>query len=185
MTMALEELGRRAPADSARFDHPRLMLLGDHSLSLPALRAIKSLYGPAAVLHFDAHLDTLHPASYPASTNGNAEFNHGSMFWMAHQEGLIRNSSSVHAGLHTRLSGTDWRTYRDDDDQGFFRIGAENIDDIGVQGVISQIRDRIGTEDPVYLSIDIDVLDPAFAPGTGPRRPADGRPVSCCVFCSL
>ena len=168
MTMALEELGHRPPAHKDRFVHPRLLLLGgDHSLALPALRSLKGLYGPVAVLHFDAHLDTLHPSSYPSSLAGPADFNHGSMFWMAYQEGLIRNSSSVHAGLHTRLSGIDWRSYLDDDEQGFFRIHAEEIDDIGVAGVISLIRDRIGLETPVYLSIDIDVLDPAFAPGTG------------------
>lgn len=168
MTMALEELGHRSPADKDGFAHPRLMILGgDHSLSLPALRSLKWLYGPVAVLHFDAHLDTLHPSSYPSSLAGPADFNHGSMFWMAHREGLIRDSSSVHAGLHTRLSGTDWSSYLNDDEQGFFRIGAEEIDEIGVRGVISRIRDRIGLETPVYLSIDIDVLDPAFAPGTG------------------
>ncbi|KAK2592809.1 hypothetical protein QQS21_009477 [Conoideocrella luteorostrata] len=87
-------------------------------------------------LHFDARLDTLHPASCPASGNGPTEFNHGSKFWMAHQQGLTLNGSLVHAGLHTRLSGTGWQTYLDDDERGFSRIGAEDMDDIGMQGIM-------------------------------------------------
>jgi agmatinase len=89
------------------------------------------------------------------------------MFWMASNEGLILNGSSVHAGLRTRLSGPDWADYEDDDSQGFLRISSDDIDDIGPKGVIDAIMSRMGTEIPVYLSLDIDVLDPGLAPGTG------------------
>ncbi|THW14124.1 Arginase/deacetylase [Aureobasidium pullulans] len=170
MTEAFIELGQRQVAHPLYQDKPKLMILGgDHSLSLPALRALNAVYGrPMTVLHFDAHLDTLHPFSYPHNWDSpNSDFNHGSMFWKASNEGLINNGSSVHAGLRTRLSGDDWSTYTEDDKQGFLRISTEDIDDIGTKGIIEKIMDRIGTEDPVYLSIDIDVLDPAFAPGTG------------------
>jgi agmatinase len=93
------------------------------------------------------------------------------MFWLASQEGLILNGSSVHAGLRTRLSGDDWGDYEDDSTQGFLRISTDDIDDIGPKGVISTIMNRIGPEVPVYLSVDIDVIDPGLAPGTGTPEP--------------
>lgn len=93
------------------------------------------------------------------------------MFWFASTEGLIANGSSVHAGLRTRLSGDDATDYDDDTQQGWHRIVTDDIDDIGVKGVIASIMDRVGTERPVYLSIDIDVVDPGMAPGTGTPEP--------------
>jgi agmatinase len=93
------------------------------------------------------------------------------MFWIASNEGLIANGSSVHAGLRTRLGGTDFSDYHDDDRQGFLRIHTDDIDEIGTAGIISQIMSRIGTEEPVYLSVDIDVIDPGLAPGTGTPEP--------------
>ncbi|KAI0118806.1 agmatinase [Nemania sp. FL0031] len=191
MTAAFSELGARSPV-SRLLPKPKLITLGgDHSLSLPALRALKGVYGrPLRVLHFDAHLDTWHPAKYPSywgSTQSN--FNHGSMFWLAGQEGLIANTSSsssssdagsgskavvapsVHAGLRTRLSGDGFGDFDDDDKQGWVRLSADDIDEIGTAGIVKTIMDTLGTEDPVYLSVDIDVLDPAFAPGTGTPEP--------------
>jgi agmatinase len=159
---------------SPHFKHPKLITLGgDHSLALPALRALSQLYGePIAVLHFDAHLDTWNPAAYPSywvSHPSQSSFNHGSMFWLASAEGLIQNGSSVHAGLRTRLSGPqDWT---DDDRQGFLRITADDIDDIGTAGVVAAIMQRIGSNRRVYLSVDIDVLDPGLAPGTSTPEP--------------
>lgn len=96
------------------------------------------------------------------------------MFWMANQEGLLYNSSSlpsVHAGLRTRLSGNDWRDNEDDTAQNWVRFAADEIDTLGTQGIIDGIMNTLGTENPVYLSLDIDVLDPAFAPGTGTPEP--------------
>lgn len=159
------------------WEHPRIVALGgDHSIALPALRSLSKVYGgPVAVLHFDAHLDTWHPAKYPSawfeSPGAQSDFNHGSMFWIASNEGLIVNSSSVHAGLRTRLSGDDFGDYHDDDRQGFLRIETDDIDVLGVNGIVKTIMQRMGTEIPVYLSIDIDVLDPGIAPGTGTPEP--------------
>lgn len=99
------------------------------------------------------------------------------MFWLAGQEGLIPNSSStagpsVHAGLRTRLSGDSFEDHEDDTAQNWVRISADDIDDLGTRGVISSILSAFGEgDDPVYLSVDIDVLDPAFAPGTGTPEP--------------
>jgi agmatinase len=185
MSEAFRELGNRAPtaerlASSTKYLHkPKLLTLGgDHSIALPALRALKEIYGqPVAVVHFDAHLDTWHPAKYPSAwidpedTSTQSFFNHGSMFWIAATEGLIANGSSVHAELRTRLSGDDAEDYADDSQQGWVRISTDDIDEMGVKGIIQSIMDRVGTEMPVYLSIDIDVIDPGMAPGTGTPEP--------------
>lgn len=175
MSLAFHELGTHSPA-LRHPSHPRPKLLtlgGDHSIALPALRALNKIHGsPVAVLHFDAHLDTWHPEKYPSAwESAHSAFNHGSMFWLASQEGLILNSSSVHAGLRTRLSGNDWADYDEDSSQGFLRISADDIDDLGTSGIIAAILSRIGTEVPVYLSLDIDVLDPGLCPGTGTPEP--------------
>lgn len=164
MSSAFLELGSRAPAlTHSTNPKPKLLTLGgDHSVALPALRALNKIYGaPVAVLHFDAHLDTWHPAKYPSAwPSAQSDFNHGSMFWIASNEGLIVNGSSVHGGLRSRLSG--WEDFEDDERQGFLRISADDIDDLGTRGIIDKILERIGTEVPVYLSLDIDVIDPGL-----------------------
>ncbi|KAH9827096.1 agmatinase, mitochondrial precursor [Teratosphaeria destructans] len=158
-------------------NRPKLLTLGgDHSIALPTLRALNTIYpSGVAVLHFDAHLDTWHPAKYPSAwfdKNNPREqsfFTHGTMFWLAHNESLILENKSVHAGLRTRLSGID--DNEEDTAQGWVRIACDDIDDLGVAKVAQRIVDHIGTETPVYLSIDIDVIDPGLAPGTGTPEP--------------
>ncbi|KAH7028297.1 Ureohydrolase, partial [Macrophomina phaseolina] len=181
MTQALGELGtRRAayPGDprtgAPPMAAPKLLVLGgDHLVALPALRALRRLHGePMVLLHFDSHLDTLHPSSYPSAWESEqAAFNHGSVFWQASLEGLLHNSSCVHAGVNTRLTGGSDTDYAADDAMGFLRIPADAVDDVGVAGVVDAILARIPRDAKVYLSIDIDVLDPAFAPGTGAPEP--------------
>ncbi|KAL8858471.1 MAG: hypothetical protein Q9178_004969 [Gyalolechia marmorata] len=175
MSEAFLELGSRTPALSEG-DNPKPKLLtlgGDHSVALPALRALNKIYGgPIAVLHFDAHLDTWHPAKYPSAwESAQSDFTHGSMFWIASNEGLILNCSSAHAGLRTRLSGDGWDDFIDDERQGFLRILSDDIDELGTKGIIDVILERIGLETPTYLSIDIDVIDPGLCPGTGTPEP--------------
>ncbi|KAK3171046.1 hypothetical protein OEA41_003130 [Lepraria neglecta] len=169
MSEAFLELGSRPPAlIHSTNPKPKLLTLGgDHSIALPALRALNKIYGgPVAVLHFDAHLDTWHPAKYPSAwPSAQSDFTHGSMFWIASNEGLILNGSSAHAGLRSRLTG--WDDYEDDERQGFLRISTDDIDEMGTAGIINAILERIGTEIPTYLSLDIDVLDPGLCPGTG------------------
>ena len=179
MTTAYTELISRRPlsfSNPPSHTHPKLISLGgDHSIALAALRALQKVHGrPIAVLHFDAHLDTWHPGAYPSvwsTTPTQADFTHGTMFWVASEEGLIANGSSVHAGLRTRLSGNEWGDYDNDERQGFMRIEADDIDAVGVSGIIELIMERMGTETPVYLSVDIDVIDPGLAPGTGTPEP--------------
>ena len=87
---------------------------------------------------------------------------------MAAQEGLIANGSSVHAGLRCRLSDGDNDA---DSAQGWVRIATDDIDELGVVGIAERIVAHVGTEAPVYLSIDIDTIDPGLAPGTGTPEP--------------
>jgi agmatinase len=156
---------------------PKLVTLGgDHSIALPALRALYKIYQkPITVLHFDAHLDTWNPVRYASYwLSEQSRFNHGSFFHIASTEGLISNTTSAHAGIRTRLTGIDDGDYMNPGpEQGFMRIHADDIDDIGPAGVIDSIIQRIGLdpEQPVYLSVDIDVLDPGTAPGTGTPEP--------------
>ncbi|THV89866.1 Arginase/deacetylase, partial [Aureobasidium pullulans] len=152
--------------------YPKLVTLGgDHSVALPALRALFEIYQrPIAVVHFDAHLDTWpgikeEDDSYWFSDQSN--YNHASVFWNAAREGLLADGSCIHAGLRTRLTGTSFQDYKNDVQQGFMQIEVDDIDRWGVEGIAERILTRVGTEVPVYLSIDVDVLDVAFAPGTG------------------
>jgi agmatinase len=176
MTLAYEELLTR-PSTSPDRKPVLITLGGDHSVALPSLRALQRAYDqPIALLHFDAHLDTFHPGKYPNAWlpldgSSQSDFTHGTMFWIASSEGLILNGSSVHGGLRTRLSGDDYGDYVEDSRQGFLRIEADDIDEIGTQGIVDAILQRMGTEVPVYLSVDIDVIDPGLAPGTGTPEP--------------
>ncbi|KAH1274592.1 hypothetical protein KXX33_006812 [Aspergillus fumigatus] len=187
MYEAFLELGSRpavTPADSKygakgiSAGKAKLVTLGgDHSIALPALRALYQIYQkPITVLHFDAHLDTWNPIRYSAYwTSEQSHFNHGSFFHKASREGLICNSTSAHAGLRTRLTGVDDSDYTapNTPEQGFMRIHADDIDELGPMGIVDKIIERIGLdpEQPVYLSVDIDVLDPSTAPGTGTPEP--------------
>lgn len=188
MYEAFLELGTRpaksvAPASSHQKGRsigsgkPKLVTLGgDHSVALPALRALHKIYQkPITVLHFDAHLDTWNPVRYASYwLSEQSRFNHGSFFHIASTEGLISNTTSAHAGIRTRLTGIDDGDYTNPGpEQGFLRIHADDIDDMGPAGVVDTIINRIGLDpdQPVYLSVDIDVLDPGTAPGTGTPEP--------------
>ncbi|KAF1930721.1 Arginase/deacetylase [Didymella exigua CBS 183.55] len=185
MSEAYLELAGRGPTQRSiqsgvkYLSKPKVITLGgDHSVALPALRALNKAYGhPITVVHFDAHLDTWHPAKYPSAWIDSEDpttqsfLNHGSMFWLASIEGLVANGSSVHAGLRTRLSGDDEADYEEDTQQGWMRISTDDIDDVGTKGIVESIMERVGTETPVYLSIDIDVIDPGLAPATGTPEP--------------
>lgn len=130
---------------------------GDHTVALPVLRALHRMHGPMALVHFDSHLDTW-------NTYFGEPFTHGTPFRRASEEGLIVKGSSAHVGIRGSLY--DRGDLSDDEELGFTIVNCRDIDTIGVPGVIERVLARVGSK-PVYLSIDIDVLDPAFAPGTG------------------
>ncbi len=130
---------------------------GDHTIALPMLRAVVREHGPVALVHFDAHLDTW-------DTYFNAPTTHGTIFRRAFEENLLVEDHSIHVGTRGPLYG---QADLDDDKRfGFRTIRASDVDVLGVNGAIDAILDR-AEHLPVYLSVDIDVLDPAFAPGTG------------------
>ncbi|KAM7190060.1 agmatinase 1 [Naviculisporaceae sp. PSN 640] len=145
---------------------PRVITLGgDHTITLPLLRSINRAYGPVTVIHFDSHLDTWKPKVFGGAPSEVASVNHGTYFYHAAMEGLLKNDTNIHAGIRTTLSGPS--DYENDGYCGFEIVEAREIDTIGTEGIIRKIRNRVGTKNPVYLSIDIDTLDPAFAPATG------------------
>jgi len=125
-----------------------LALGGDHFITLPILRAYAKHYGEMALIHFDAHTDTY--------ANGS-NYDHGTMFYHAPNEGLISAKHSVQIGI---------RTEYEKDDHGFNVINAMEANDLSAESIVARIRDIIGDK-PVYVTFDIDCLDPAFAPGTG------------------
>ena len=136
----------------------RLMTLGgDHTIALPLLRAVSGRYGPVALVHFDAHLDTW-------DSHFDERYTHGTPFRRAVEEGLLDTSALSHVGtrgsLHTEHDLTE------DERLGFGIITSADVMRRGVDEVGQQLRERIGDR-PMYISVDIDVLDPAHAPGTG------------------
>ncbi|KIW74089.1 hypothetical protein Z517_12499 [Fonsecaea pedrosoi CBS 271.37] len=159
------------PTEGKRtWQHPRILSLGgDHSIVLPILRSLKEIYGPISVIHLDSHLDTWDPyAGYTGIVSEQSAITHGTFFWHAAREGCIAKGSSVHGGLRTKLfSPKDYVTDREV--VGFELIEAHEIDEDpkGMQGITDRVRSIVGTDNPVYLSIDIDVLDPSIAPATG------------------
>ncbi|MBT9257208.1 agmatinase [Phycicoccus sp. MAQZ13P-2] len=130
---------------------------GDHTIALPMLRSVVRQHGPVALVHFDAHLDTW-------DTYFNAPVTHGTVLRRAFEEGLLAEDHSMHLGIRGPIY--DRIDLKEDADFGFKTIRASDLDRIGIDAAVEQVRQRVG-DTPVYLSIDIDVLDPAFAPGTG------------------
>ncbi|GAA0492309.1 MULTISPECIES: agmatinase [Tatumella] len=120
---------------------------GDHYISLPLLRAHAKHFGKMALVHFDAHTDTY--------SNGPT-FDHGTMFWHAPNEGLIDPQHSVQIGIRTEY----------DKQLGFNVLDAARVNDQPVDAIVAEIKKTVG-DLPVYLTFDIDCLDPAHAPGTG------------------
>jgi agmatinase len=134
-----------------------LTLGGDHTIALPLLRAMHKRHGAVAVLHLDAHLDTW-------DTYFGEPYTHGTPFRRASEEGLIDMTHSMHIGVRGPLY--DRVDLADTEQLGFQTIHCVEFEDLGVAGVVTRMRDRLGPA-PVYVSIDIDVLDPAHAPATG------------------
>jgi agmatinase len=134
-----------------------LAIGGDHTIALPMLRAVVREHGPVALVHFDAHLDTW-------NTYFDAPTTHGTVFRRAFEEGLLVEDHSIHVGIRGPLYE---RADMDEDKRmGFRTIRASDLDIVGTSGAIQAVTERVDSL-PVYLSVDIDVLDPAFAPGTG------------------
>lgn len=134
-----------------------LTLGGDHTIALPILRSLARDHGPVAVLHFDAHLDTW-------DTYFGAPYTHGTPFRRASEEGLLDQERCLHMGIRGPLYA---KSDLDDDTRlGFSVIRSDDYELSGLSASVDRMRARLA-DGPVYVSIDIDVLDPAHAPGTG------------------
>jgi agmatinase/guanidinopropionase len=144
-----------------------LTLGGDHSITLPLLRAHARRYGPLAVIHFDAHPDT-----WDSEFDGH-KYSHGTTFRRALEEELVDTSAYLQIGIRGPTAGPE--DYANALRLGARMITADEVFSHGVAEVIAEIRNRIANR-PVYLSFDIDAIDPAFAPGTG--TPEVGGPTS-------
>ncbi len=127
-----------------------LSLGGDHFLSFPVVRALAKKHGPLSLIHFDAHSDTWN------DEDGEGRVDHGTMFYHAAKEGIVVPEESVQIGLRTH----------NDDTLGFNVLDAPWVHRHGVDAVVDEVKAKVGKR-PVYMTFDIDCLDPAFAPGTG------------------
>lgn len=157
---AIEEALHQAQEAAASLSegNTRLVALGgDHTLALPMLRNVAKKHGQVAVLHFDAHLDTW-------DTYFGAPFTHGTPFRRASEESLIDLEASLHVGIRGPLYSRE--DLRDDKRLGFAIITSDEIETEGLPAAIDRMLTRLGDR-PVYVSVDVDVLDPAHAPGTG------------------
>ena len=133
-----------------------ISLGGDHTITLPLLRALTPRYGALGLIHFDAHLDTW-PESF------GQRFGHGSPFFHAIEERLIDPRRMVQIGIRSPVQESISRWTRE---RGVTIIAAEAVHERGPAAIAADIRAVVGSG-PTYLTFDIDALDPAFAPGTG------------------
>jgi agmatinase len=139
-------------------DRAKLVSIGgDHTIALPLLRALAQRHGPVALLHFDAHLDTW-------DSYFGASYTHGTPFRRAAEEGVLDTSALCHVGIRGPLY--DRGDLTGDKELGFGIVTSADVLRRGVDEVVGGLRERIGDR-PLYVSVDIDVLDPAHAPGTG------------------
>lgn len=130
---------------------------GDHSVTLPELRACYEIHGQVALIHFDSHYDTWEEYF-------GKKYNHGTPFRIAADEKIIDTSHSIQVGIRGGL-------YTKEDTQmslnlGFEVLTAPECHKMGMEEVIHRIKERVGDK-KAFLTFDIDFLDPAFAPGTG------------------
>lgn len=150
---AIEQASNELRADGSQL----LTIGGDHTIALPLLRSLARDHGRIAVLHFDAHLDTW-------DTYFGAPYTHGTPFRRASEEGLLDTDHCLHMGIRGPLYS---KLDIDDDVRlGFQVFRSDDYQTRGLNAAIDRMRERLG-DAPVYVSVDIDVLDPAHAPGTG------------------
>ncbi|MBU5472260.1 MAG: agmatinase [Clostridiales bacterium] len=134
---------------------------GDHSVTLPELRACAKVYGPVALIHFDAHYDTI-PEYF------GKPYNHGTPFHHAAIEGLVDTSHSIHVGIREGLYSPADSAHSEE--LGYECLNAHIMHQMSMQDVVKKICDRVGDK-KAFVTFDIDFLDPAYAPGTGTPVP--------------
>jgi len=135
---------------------------GDHTVTLPILRALHKKHGPMALIHVDAHADI-------NDTMYGEKVAHGTVFRRALEEGLIIPEKMTQIGL--RATGYSAKDFDWSTDQGVRVVTAEECWYKSLSPLMAEVRENIGSETPTYLSFDIDGLDPSVAPGTGTPEP--------------
>jgi agmatinase len=134
-----------------------IVLGGDHSIALPELRAAAAVHGPLALVQFDSHPDTW-------DAYFGEKHTHGTPFRRAVEEGLLDTSRSIQVGMRGSIYDRgDWDEARE---MGFDLVPTDEVRELGIPSVIDRIRGRTG-DAKVYVSFDVDFVDPAYAPGTG------------------
>ncbi|MDO4499014.1 MAG: agmatinase [Coriobacteriaceae bacterium] len=134
-----------------------IALGGDHAITLGELRAVAKKYGPVSLVHFDSHTDICDEVF-------GQKYNHGTPFRRALEEGLIDPSKSIQIGMRGSLY--DPHEHELSRELGFELIATHQMREMGLEAVVQHIKDRVG-DNPVFLTFDIDFVDPAYAPGTG------------------
>ncbi len=134
-----------------------ISLGGDHSIALPLLRSHAKKFGPLSVVHIDAHIDTWE-AEFAA-----IPYSHGTPFRYALQEGLIRKDAYIQVGIRGPVSNE--KDYAEALELGARMITIHEVMEKGIPAVLAEIHARV--KGPLYISLDIDAADPAYAPGTG------------------
>ncbi|MCZ6473960.1 MAG: agmatinase [SAR324 cluster bacterium] len=130
---------------------------GDHSVTLGELRGLCAVHGPLALVHFDAHVDT-------SEGNYGRKYDHGTPFRRAAEEKLVETSRSIQIGIRGGRAGPEY--YQQSRDMGYEVIAMHEFEQLGVAAVLERIHKRVG-DMQCFITIDIDAVDPAYAPGTG------------------
>ena len=138
------------------FDHI-FSIGGDHTITYPILKSVHDKFGKVAVIHFDSHYDTW-------DGYFGEKVTHGTPFKRVFEENLINIDKSIHVGIRGTVNSK--KDIDNDRKLGFETVFCFEKEELGLSGIIDKIKNRVG-EGPVYISLDIDVVDPAFAPGTG------------------
>ncbi|CAN3377029.1 hypothetical protein DIURU_002033 [Diutina rugosa] len=168
--VALNQLYRAQRATHKRkgnvFSTPKIITMGgDHTIALMALKSVSEKVGPVHVIHFDSHIDTWDPRQLGGGITDYMKLNHGTFLHYAHEKGYVHPDNNYHVGIRAPMVDEVFDR-KHDRECGFKTIEATDIDHIGIKGIVNTLKEAFGDE-PVYISVDIDVLDPAFAPGTG------------------
>ncbi len=132
-----------------------IALGGDHTISLPILRAADPVHGPVSLVHFDAHPDFWKPVP-------GRPYHHGTVFRIAAEEGLISLPNSIQVGIRGSISAM---VVDEAQEAGLNLLTSDQFYELGVDRTLDLLRQVVAG--PVYVSLDIDAVDPAFAPGTG------------------
>jgi agmatinase len=138
-----------------------LVLGGDHSISEPDIRALASAHGPVGLVHFDTHTDT-------GTEVYGVEVSHGTPFYRLVEHGHLDPRRYVQIGLRGYWPGEAEFTWQAE--HGVTSFFMHDVRELGIEEVVGRTVGLVG-DGPVFLTIDVDVLDPAFAPGTGTPEP--------------